>query len=799
MVKNLCLLLFSTVALTAGEVKFMFGQDEHPEDQEKFLDFRYVSLHDPVFSGSAQLQGWNYRPRGAATSSHSAGTMPADTLLEHGIACRKGVMTIPFKAPSAFVRVWIGDWFAGWRRLWGTDPAIFLKANGKTVYEKKMTSENSYREWCRLEDYVFRRQDDIWDRLVKPVLEEITFEVSNPQGQIRFEMNNLLLTAMVIAPDRKKLNEITAAVEKERRLQFAKRYPWKPQKDEPMPQTAFKDFLLFQKHGLDNIHPWSRPKAGEITDTIKVFAARGEQEMMRFGILPLQNLRKLVISVGDFKGKNGIISSKQYTDLWRERYKERGSEGTKGKIDALWRLNPLSYVFQDNCPQDAEAGTPRMYVLDVTVPENTAAGDYYAPLTISADGKVLRQAKLYLKVLPFKLQYKGSAVYNFQCADALPWAAWYPGCRKEEIKQKIAARVKFLDKYNFYNSYFCPWGYRYPTYFRYGKITGKSGERQFTITPEQEANWDWWFGMIKPNNHANYVLVKGGYLFMNCGWRITNVFSACRLNRFTPAMQKQWENDLKDVERITRQITEHFRKRGYPEFYWYFTGELDNYGIRGTQEAVRMAQAVRRAGAISLVTINGSLAYKAAPAAFDHVWANPATPVDEELKAAVEKYGHKFGTHNSGDTRFQAGFQFWRTGGEGRHQETQFYTDFMLPYVYLPWNYNTAQVYPAPDGSERPSLPFLNYRDGRDDYLYMFTLECAMKKADPDSEAYKDAAAFIDHMKKKIFFDPRKYHTEKFDGIEATAAMNENEWNATSIERYRWQIARLIMNLEKKQ
>ena len=46
-------------------------------------------------------------------------------------------------------------------------------------------------------------------------------------------------------------------------------------------------FMSPVKSGLDNIHPWSRPKANEVTSEIRVFAAQGEQEMMRFGILPL--------------------------------------------------------------------------------------------------------------------------------------------------------------------------------------------------------------------------------------------------------------------------------------------------------------------------------------------------------------------------------------------------------------------------------------------------------------------------------------------------------------------------------
>ena len=125
------LLLAGTVILSAQEVKLMFGGLKNPlrKEQTKFLDFRYVSKHDPMFSARKKmLQGWNYNPAGgAAYGSFSAGTLPADILLEHGIACRSGKLTVPYAPKEAVVRIWVGDWFAGHRRLWGNDHKIFLE------------------------------------------------------------------------------------------------------------------------------------------------------------------------------------------------------------------------------------------------------------------------------------------------------------------------------------------------------------------------------------------------------------------------------------------------------------------------------------------------------------------------------------------------------------------------------------------------------------------------------------------------------------------------------------------------
>ena len=790
-------LLLTVMFLSAQEVKLMFGGAVPQNKRSQFLDFRYISAKDPMIRPKADLQPWNFNPNhGAAMSSGNNGSVPADSLLEQGIAFRSGTLVIPYSGKTAAARIFTGDWFVGWKRLNKNKPQILIAVNGKKVYESSMDRKNTYAEWCRLDEYVFSRKDSIWDRLVRPVLQARTFTVDNPGSKIEIELKNILLSAVVIAPDEESLDRISLAMERESRKQFAARYPWKPQPDEPMPRTDRKDYLLVQKQGTDDVYPWSRPRQEEVSDTIRVFAARGEQEMFRFGILPLRDLPDLDIRLGDFTGKGGRIALSGNADLWRERYKERGSESLSGRFSDLRRLDPRSCILQKNRPQNGEAGTPRMYVLDVRVPENAAPGNYFAPLAILSNGKTVGQAKLQLRVLPFKLNYEGSASYNFQQGDMLFWASWMRGWTKEGVRRELEERCRFIAKYKFHNDYFCPWGYQYP--FRYGTIVGKPGERRFTQTPEQAADLDWWFLKAAKTSTAGFCLIKASYLMLNCGWNHRNLFKELySRKKITPERNREWDTDLKDLENLIRQITEIFHRRGYPEPYWYYAGELDNEGVRGVQEGVRLAKLIRRAGAVSLVTINGPLAARATPAVYDHIWANPAAPITENLVREIKNHGHGFGAHNCGDTRFQAGFQFWRTGAEARHQETVFYANYLQPLVYLPWNYNTALVYPAPDGSARPSLMWLNYRDGRDDYLYLFNLEQRIGKVRKNSPARREAEEFLKHLRKKIHFDPREYHVEGFNAEEGTAQINSREWNSMSLERYRWKIATLIMALEQ--
>ena len=801
--------LASALGAGAETLKLMFGPENAPLPQCSFAGFEYVSPTSSLFSARTTPSGWAYMSakRGRGTFPNGIfGTLPADTLLEHGISCLKGTrLRIPFRGKKAFVHVFVGDWFLGWRRFNNgrdRDQVLSLACNGRMVYETKITPENAYREWCKLEDYSFSRKDPIWDRIVKPVLDEYSFEAVPKDGAIVLDLRHILLTAVVVASTEGEMAAALAETEAARKAMFAARYPWRPQPDEPMPANVKPTdaCVLFQKGGEDNVKPWTRPKAEEVRDVIRVWGARGEQEPFRFGVILQRDFPDLLVEVGDFEGPGGaVMKTAEVADFWRERYKERGSETTLCRIDQLWRLDPLSYVLQENAPQCGEAGTPRMYLLDVRIPEDAAAGDWFAPLTVKAGGEVVKRGRLQLRVLDFALRYKGAAQFGFQPMHGNSTMSM-PGATRESILAGIMCIVDMTQKYRFHNIAIQGWGSSFRTCFPLGKIVGEPGNRHFACAPEHEKAWDDWFRAVTKNGDLSYVMFMPRYLLLNMGWNCEALTGFAKFkdpNWYTPEKKEKCRVEREDLVTVLGEIDRFLRGKGYPTPHWSMCGEIDNFGLVGAEECCKLAEVGRRAGIVTNCKINGPLGYRMAPPIFDHVWANPASPVDEKLKATIESYGHCFGTHNCGDRRFQCGFQFWRTGSEGRYQETQFYTDFLRPYSLLPWNYNTAQAYPTPDGRYRPTLPWINYRDGRDDYLYLYTLEKCMEEAPRGSAARREAEEFLDALRRKIQFDPRAYHADYFDGIEATASMKAGEWNAVSLERYRWGVARRILDLER--
>jgi hypothetical protein len=135
-----------------------------------------------------------------------------------------------------------------------------------------------------------------------------------------------------------------------------------------------------------------------------------------------------------------------------------------------------------------------------------------------------------------------------------------------------------------------------------------------------------------------------------------------------------------------------------------------------------------------------------------------------------------------------------------KFQEVILYPAYTVPYTYLPWNYKAAAAYPKGDGGWRPTVRWLRYRDGRDDFIYMHVLEQRLAKAKAvgraDTPAAKEAAEFLAEMRAKIYVDPAKYFGGTVDAKEAGSSIATG-WRAKRFDRYRWLVATLIMNLDE--
>jgi len=311
-------------------VRLMFGKETQQTPRTKFMDFAYVTPSAKLDAGKPW--GWVETKKVTAWvfDNDRGCSIPLDGMLEHCVTCWDGTFGVRVPRGRVAVHVWIGDMFKGLRRTMGS---FRVRAEGKMVIDERVTFKTlcTERWWLRGMSEVYRKDVDRWARQAKPVLDEYDFTVDVTDGVLDLQMTKVNLCAMVVVPgaDAARMKAILSKIEQERRKEFDKRYPWKPQPDEPMPPVRDLDrqraFIVFQKNIDDQVCPWTRPTEDEARDVIRAFAAQGEQEPFRFGVLPLEMLRAFSVEVGDFTGPAGAkIETAKHADLWTERYAERG-------------------------------------------------------------------------------------------------------------------------------------------------------------------------------------------------------------------------------------------------------------------------------------------------------------------------------------------------------------------------------------------------------------------------------------------------------------------------------------------
>lgn len=807
----------TAVAFGVRADRYMFGPEDAAERQRVFAGFDYVTESNAMFSAGIRVPWrWEFEAQGMRSitwANPNAGSKPADVLLEHGIVCTGGTrLEIPADGPRR-IHVWIGDWFRGWDRFFasrGGDARVHASARsgvvrltcaGKVRYDRRLAPDTCFREWCKGEDSGFSRHDDLWDQIVKPIYDEIEFDAEAENGRIALELENVLLAAIAVERTAVEMKRTLADVEKARREEFYRRYPWKPQPDGALPEAAKNGgtLLLFRKGVSDSVFPWTRPSDEEVTDEISVYAAQGEQEPIRFGLLPLVDLPDLEVRIGDFNRGGRTLSVADNADFWQERYKGIGCDQQVGVIRDVRKLDPMSYVLQTPARQDGEALTPRMYVLDVRVPDRLEPGSWRASVDVLSRGVVVHHGSIRLRVLPFSLEKAKdvAAPYGFQMYYET-WPLSAPGGGTERTWESWTTTAKFLDRHGFSNYYLSPAGC-----MKMFTITGELGRSKITQTPENAANMERLFKLMNPSGREKFFVYQFHTALVSMGWkgyidpssgRVFNhsTWDVKRNRDVTPQEWADWERQLTDIRTFVPYMNAKFKERGYPEVRWYFGGELDNWGEEAVREGARLAETIRSVGGVTHCVVNGPLSRKYLVKASDHFWANPGTPITEDLKAELAAGGHGFGTHNCGDSRFMSGLHFWRTGSEGRYQETVFYINFLWPYCLLPWNYNTSLVYPTQEGGLRPTLRFLAYREARDDYLYLLALDQALVAAYPGLPAVGEAKAFLENLRARIVLDPKYYRKGPNRAREGTQESNDHVFDDAAIERVRRQAAKYL-------
>ena len=248
---------------------------------------------------------------------------------------------------------------------------------------------------------------------------------------------------------------------------------------------------------------------------------------------------------------------------------------------------------------------------------------------------------------------------------------------------------------------------------------------------------------------------------------------------------------------MVKAIDAERQKRGWPEFLYY---PVDEPGTEAASVGfmVKVLRACKAAGVRTYLTADPTHDQFAPLRPLVDVWCTQPFLPDREtivadMKARKVEYWC-YPNHVNGENdhtpvtgaRMTYGFGFWRSG---------FLT--LIPWIYSasngdPMNYLDGSSMDffnrhEDDGTPIPVAMWEAYREGYDDYRYIYTLEQliadAKKRAQP---AARDAAAVAERELQSVWNAIRVQAKYKDDGL----------WSPAEFDVYRWMIARQIMAIQ---
>jgi hypothetical protein len=250
-----------------------------------------------------------------------------------------------------------------------------------------------------------------------------------------------------------------------------------------------------------------------------------------------------------------------------------------------------------------------------------------------------------------------------------------------------------------------------------------------------------------------------------------------------------------EVTAAVAEIERERKARGWPEFLYY---PVDEPGT--APEAIRFMITVLQAcravpGTRTFLTADPTHEAFQPLRPFVDVWCTqPFEPDRDTLLADTAQRGVEYWcypNHVSGENdhtpvagaRMTYGFGFWRSG---------FRT--LIPWIYQytvgdPFNYLDGPMSDffnrsEPDGTPIPVAMWEAFREGYDDYRYVYTLTQLLDRAKRAGKVKPaaEAQAALDTVWNAIRVQPKYKH----DGL----------WNCDDFDAYRWVIAQRILKLQ---
>jgi hypothetical protein len=156
-------------------------------------------------------------------------------------------------------------------------------------------------------------------------------------------------------------------------------------------------YVLFARSPLEYVFEDARPHMGEVIDTLTISAVRNEYEPLTFSLYPLRTLGKVIVSVNDLTGSDGIITKKHIAVGYVDSVQE-----TIGFPEGTYRVMPS--VIRPGNQMEIKAGKTRSFWLTVRIDANVRPGTYRGAVSILPEFGERKIVPLTITVAPITLE-----------------------------------------------------------------------------------------------------------------------------------------------------------------------------------------------------------------------------------------------------------------------------------------------------------------------------------------------------------------------------------------------------------
>ncbi len=662
----------------------------------------------------------------------------------------------------------------------------YLRVPHEWLVQGRLAATVDYgeNELFRVANYDWDPRRDLWDDYIRPRFRWLRAEVDATEGNIVLGFRKAIdfpVNAIVIAN-----RNIADRVQREMdRIDDTRRQAfhqiWHEERIEPQPRWAVsaterrRGFVAAGVHCSDDAFPWSRPAPTANRERIEFFATPGEQEQASFAVYALRDLEDVTFSLGEMRAEAGVLPTSAFRPgLVQFAPWHAGPRDTPGYTIKECLILPLRPTF-------VGANTCKRFWITLNTPPDARPGMYRGIIEISAENAPPAQLELAVRVLPVKLDTPPVERYMYFGTMYFLGRAYLPVFDEKRFWDAMRAEVRFMrDNQHCRAQCIVPRGSA-AVKVEDGRVVDvdlRDTARLMQILREENA-WPRDNTMICQTGPFNIRF--GGHFYRPDNPTV----------KFVPEGEGR-ERFAQTIEFIDKRA----RAEGWPEIAFECLGEFSNYREAGKTFAVQVHTLFNRLGVGN--TIRGNGPSDMAPIEMGLVkypQPNWAMMFPEQL-SIMRRTGKRLWAYNFARSRFSMGWFCFRHGISRAGYESGVYANgqpgnvFEIPTMFpmgLPTSMTTI----------RPTVWLKRLVQGAVDYEYLYTLDRRISAARRSKR--KDAV--------RIAREARAWLDRKLADIPAGSTYVQGDprsdrdvqgtfWPVHDLDRYRWQAARFLMDLE---